>query len=255
MRILLADGTTVPAGDIKVGMYVRTWHEDTLEEGDYKVVFVDRTVQPRVEFKFDDVDFICSASHKFFKDGDWVSADKVKVGDKLSNKVVRSIKSLPDGEVVKITVEDAHTYIVEGLFSHNVKSVGDWLSRNGYKVCPNGTVVPITGSCYSVGVEPLAAGGAIKDLNRYMKKHKKTKKYQTGGIANLTRSPAMGAAVNPADGYNFGFAQGGLPAMPEYKAGGKLLRGAGDGMSDSIPAVIRGKGVQRAALAGVCNPG
>lgn len=94
-----------------------------------------------------------------------------------------------------------------------------------------------------------AAGGAVGDLGRYMKKSKKHKKYQTGGIASLTRSPAMGAAVNPADGYNFGFAQGGLPAMPEYKAGGRLLRGEGDGMSDDIPAVIRGKGVQRAALA------
>jgi hypothetical protein len=38
--------------------------------------------------------------------------------------------------------------------------------------------------------------------------------------------------------------------MPgEYAAGGKLLNGPGDGMSDNIPAVIRGKGVQRAALA------
>jgi hypothetical protein len=38
--------------------------------------------------------------------------------------------------------------------------------------------------------------------------------------------------------------------MPgEYQAGGKLLNGPGDGMSDDIPAVIRGKGVQRAALA------
>ena len=40
-----------------------------------------------------------------------------------------------------------------------------------------------------------------------------------------------------------------MAQMPEYRAGGKLLRGAGDGMSDDIPAVIRGKGVQRAALA------
>ena len=87
--------------------------------------------------------------------------------------------------------------------------------------------------------EGKASGGIVK---------KKTKKYQTGGIASLTRTP-QGAAVNPADGYNFGFAQGGLPVMPEYRAGGKLLRGAGDGMSDDIPAVIRGKGVQRAALA------
>lgn len=55
---------------------------------------------------------------------------------------------------------------------------------------------------------------------------------------------ADGGAIG--DDYNFGFAMGG---MPEYKAGGKLLNGPGDGMSDSIPAVIRGKGEQRAALA------
>lgn len=54
-----------------------------------------------------------------------------------------------------------------------------------------------------------------------------------------------GGAVG--EGYNFGFAQGGMPN--EYQAGGKLLDGPGDGMSDDIPAVIRGKGVQRAALA------
>lgn len=58
---------------------------------------------------------------------------------------------------------------------------------------------------------------------------------------------AGGGAIG--DDYNFGFAGGGMPAMPEYRAGGKLLRGRGDGMSDDIPAVIRGKGEQRAALA------
>jgi hypothetical protein len=56
---------------------------------------------------------------------------------------------------------------------------------------------------------------------------------------------AGGGAIG--DGYNFGFAGGGMPS--EYAAGGKLLNGPGDGMSDDIPAVIRGKGVQRAALA------
>jgi hypothetical protein len=94
--------------------------------------------------------------------------------------------------------------------------------------------------CGSKGSQDMASGGIVK----------KTKKYQTGGIASLpARDPRMGGAMNPADGYNFGFAQGGMPSMPEYQAGGKLLRGPGDGMSDDIPAVIRGKGVQRAALA------
>ena len=43
-------------------------------------------------------------------------------------------------------------------------------------------------------------------------------------------------------------AAGGLASLPEYKAGG-LLHGPGDGMSDSIPAVIKGEQPQRAALA------
>jgi hypothetical protein len=48
-----------------------------------------------------------------------------------------------------------------------------------------------------------------------------------------------------------GLAHGGLGSLPEatYAAGGKLLRGPGDGMSDSIPAVIHGSKPQRAALA------
>jgi hypothetical protein len=46
------------------------------------------------------------------------------------------------------------------------------------------------------------------------------------------------------------YAAGGLANLGgTYAAGGKLLRGAGDGMSDSIPAVIGGKKPQRAALA------
>jgi hypothetical protein len=44
-------------------------------------------------------------------------------------------------------------------------------------------------------------------------------------------------------------AQGGLASLGEYAAGGKLLKGPGDGMSDSIPAVIKGPKPQRAALA------
>lgn len=44
-------------------------------------------------------------------------------------------------------------------------------------------------------------------------------------------------------------AAGGIASLPEYAAGGKLLRGPGDGMSDDIPAVIKGARPQRAALA------
>jgi hypothetical protein len=50
--------------------------------------------------------------------------------------------------------------------------------------------------------------------------------------------------------YSTGYAAGGgVSSLGEYAAGGKLLRGDGDGMSDSIPAVIKGPKPQRAALA------
>jgi hypothetical protein len=45
------------------------------------------------------------------------------------------------------------------------------------------------------------------------------------------------------------YAMGGIATLPTYAAGGKLLNGDGDGMSDSIPAVINGPRPQRAALA------
>ena len=54
------------------------------------------------------------------------------------------------------------------------------------------------------------------------------------------------------NGQNFTkkMAMGGIASLPnEYAAGGKLLQGPGDGMSDSIPAVIKGDRPQRAALA------
>jgi hypothetical protein len=57
-----------------------------------------------------------------------------------------------------------------------------------------------------------------------------------------------GPKINPFTGAE-GMAAGGIAALPEYAAGGKLLRGPGDGMSDDIPAVIKGETPQRAALA------
>jgi hypothetical protein len=71
--------------------------------------------------------------------------------------------------------------------------------------------------------------------------------YAPMGLAALTSNPQLGAATNPESGYNFGFAAGGLTGLPEYAAGGKLLRGPGDGMSDDIKANIDGE--QEARLA------
>lgn len=63
---------------------------------------------------------------------------------------------------------------------------------------------------------------------------------------------AAGGGLMGVNGYLIG---GNVPSYAgggniyEYNAGGKLLDGPGDGMSDSIPAEIRGKKVQKALLA------
>ena len=73
-----------------------------------------------------------------------------------------------------------------------------------------------------------------------------------GTYPTYTYDPATGQYTQTGGGMGgrlggFHMAQGGL--TPNYAAGGKLLHGDGDGMSDSIPAVIGGQKPQRAALA------
>ena len=61
----------------------------------------------------------------------------------------------------------------------------------------------------------------------------------------VTPTPPAGGGFNEYyDRFNLGFAEGG---MTEYAAGGKFLRGPGDGMSDDIKANIAGR--QEARLA------
>jgi hypothetical protein len=117
-------------------------------------------------------------------------------------------------------------------------SVGGGIGAGRYYRNPDGTYEDEDGNPVDENGMPIQdarvaarAGGRIRAM-------------QAGGLP--TPPNPYGGAVG--EDYNFGFAGGGV--MPtEYLAGGKLLEGPGDGMSDDIPAVIRGKGVQRAALA------
>jgi hypothetical protein len=121
MRILLANGELKPAGDLQVGDVVKTQHENTLAWGEHPVTHVSLVPDAsRLKFTFDDGEFVCSLDHKFFKAAnEWVTAKDVIPGDMLSGKTVRSIEETSVGDVVRITIDDAHTYICEGLLSHN----------------------------------------------------------------------------------------------------------------------------------------
>jgi len=112
------------------------------------------------------------------------------------------------------------------------------------------------------GYTAAAKGGAIGDTSGIMSTPRPFQKMSTASLLAMARGKnkssntakqelaarqSAGEDVTP----QVNAASGGLMnfAGSDYAAGGKLLRGPGDGMSDSIPAVIKGKNPQRAALA------
>lgn len=122
--ILMSDGSQKMSGDLKVGDIVRTQHEETLEWGDYKVSHVSIiNDSKKVKLTFSNSEIICSTSHKFYANNKWTECVLLSVGDIVSGQTLQSIENVENGDVVKITVETAHTYICEGLLSHNKSPV------------------------------------------------------------------------------------------------------------------------------------
>ena len=119
MRILLADGSQIPAGDLKPGMIVRTNHEETMELGDYEVTHVSIVHAERISMVIGKTGFICSDTHKFHADGSWKEAKSFEVGDVIGGEKIEAVENIGPGEVVRITVDSAHTYVCEGFLSHN----------------------------------------------------------------------------------------------------------------------------------------
>ena len=120
MLILMANGSQKRAGDLKVGDLIKTNHEKDMKLGEYKVEYVNvLNNREKAKFIFEESEIVCSLTHKFYVDNDWKEAKDMKVGDEVSGQKLISIENVEDGDVVHITVEDAHTYICEGLLSHN----------------------------------------------------------------------------------------------------------------------------------------
>lgn len=118
----MSDNKLVPAGDLTPGMIVKTMHEKTLEFGQYKVSHVEIIKSERLKIIFDHIEFICSPSHKFYKselEDPWIKASDLKIGEIIGNHYIIGLEEYEYGDVVKITVDDAHTYICEDLLSHN----------------------------------------------------------------------------------------------------------------------------------------
>ena len=120
MLILMANGSQKRAGDLMVGDLIKTNHEKDMKSGEYKVEYVNvLNNREKAKFIFEESEIVCSLTHKFHVDNDWKEADDMVIGDVVSGQKLISIEDVEDGDVVHITVEDAHTYICQGLLSHN----------------------------------------------------------------------------------------------------------------------------------------
>ena len=122
-KILMADDQIMAAGDITPGMFVRTFHSETMEWNDFEIVSAETIQdQERLEIVFDHVNFVCSPTHVFFKGNDkWVRACDLQAEEVLHGHKITAIREYERGPVVKLTVKDAHSYICENLLSHNIK--------------------------------------------------------------------------------------------------------------------------------------
>lgn len=106
--ILMADGTEREAGALVAGDMLRTRHERSFAWGDYPVEAVAFSMEPVFTASIHGVALRGTAGHRVWDDG-WV-----RLGD-IGEQ---------DGEamVAKITVAAAHTYVSNGILSHNAKA-------------------------------------------------------------------------------------------------------------------------------------
>ena len=125
MKILLADGSSKPAGDLKIGDKLDTLHETTLKRGKHEVTYVEIIDSEVLLLNFSGQIFQCSPTHKFHlaNSKKWIEAKDLKSGNKVllldGDKEFTEGEKLEDGEVVVIKVDKAHTYICDGILSHN----------------------------------------------------------------------------------------------------------------------------------------
>jgi hypothetical protein len=72
-------------------------------------------------------------------------------------------------------------------------------------------------------------------------------KYDPNDIHSFDYDPSTGQYINAANGGIMALGMGGVSDLGGYSDGGRMLRGPGDGVSDSIPAMIGGKQPARLA--------
>jgi len=118
----------IMAKDIKPGMVVFTQHELTEQYGNYIIGAVSFGINDIWTLLLEDgreLDF--APNHRFLTTSGWQELKILKPGMTILGSTPGIVKSVQEKllntEVIKITVNDAHTYQTSGLISHNIKTL------------------------------------------------------------------------------------------------------------------------------------
>ena len=131
VSILLPNDVTKFAGEVKVNDVILTVHDITKELGEFKVLNKEIVKQPKVIIKFTDgTEIKVSDTHKFLMSDDtWKQIFMLKGNETVkglkNDKTINEIIKIGEGDVVMFEIEEAHTYISDGLISHNLKMYYD----------------------------------------------------------------------------------------------------------------------------------
>ena len=138
VSILLPNLVTKLASEVKVNDIILTIHEITKELGEFKVLTKKIITQPKVIVRFtDNTEIKVSDTHKFLmNDNTWKQIFNLKGNETVKgleiDKTIKEIIRIGEGDVVMFEIEEAHTYISDGLISHNLKQYIDPDSNVGW---------------------------------------------------------------------------------------------------------------------------
>jgi hypothetical protein len=124
MKIMISPNEYILAGNLEIGTEIYTMHEKTGEWGNYKVYHAERVNQPIVSVIIGGKKLTVSDTHKFLTtNGDYVAVTEIGIGNGIETMngtlILESLEMIGYGEVIKIEVEDAHTYVIDEVISHN----------------------------------------------------------------------------------------------------------------------------------------
>ena len=125
VKILMSDGSEKLARIVDVGDEIRTQQESSLEWINARVSEKKVIPSKRIKVFIGDEEIVVSPRHRFYVDSrsQYVDADQLKDGDILTGMPYIKTEEYEAGDVIKLTVEFAKTYISNGILSHNTKGI------------------------------------------------------------------------------------------------------------------------------------